>query len=382
MIDAFRDRDTRDELGIGVIRDGLSDLLFPGTTTIQTRARYFLFIPWIYRALEAARVPSSQIARRARAAELALVPPLAAEGGDGIIGINAGADLKRLASGVYWQGLAAWGLRRFPGSQDQYHRSLDAYYRRTAETRRNDDHEYFEATDANWHPGLPPPPSDFPGSASLQIQPEERDFLRDRVVLGHSESFLAFLIRREPWEPVDFAWQHPEAHLASAANRRQLHQARCFSETLHGAQLLYNLLLAQASSSLERIEHYRARLAEWRGEVVLRWEVLERWARHETTELWELLSRARVTPQTQVFVETYLSRLMDIGPSRIADDHDARELVHRREKSLKRKLARLENRTSLSMWGGAAGASQLDMRWGISQRLLLDILSPSESTDA
>ena len=47
--------DTRDELGVGTIRDALADTLFPGTTTIQTRARYFLLIPWLYQMLEKRR---------------------------------------------------------------------------------------------------------------------------------------------------------------------------------------------------------------------------------------------------------------------------------------------------------------------------------------
>lgn len=44
VIDLFRERDTRDELGISSIHDAF----FPGTSTIQTRACYFLFIPWLY----------------------------------------------------------------------------------------------------------------------------------------------------------------------------------------------------------------------------------------------------------------------------------------------------------------------------------------------
>ena len=48
----FRERDTRDELGIGVIRDLVADELFPGTSTIQTRLRYMLFVPWIYQRLK------------------------------------------------------------------------------------------------------------------------------------------------------------------------------------------------------------------------------------------------------------------------------------------------------------------------------------------
>jgi hypothetical protein len=33
---------TRDELGIGSVRDAFAELLFPGTGAIMTRARYFL----------------------------------------------------------------------------------------------------------------------------------------------------------------------------------------------------------------------------------------------------------------------------------------------------------------------------------------------------
>ena len=47
VVDLFKEQNTRDELGIGAIRDALADQLFPGTGTVQTRARYFLFIPWI-----------------------------------------------------------------------------------------------------------------------------------------------------------------------------------------------------------------------------------------------------------------------------------------------------------------------------------------------
>ena len=38
VIDLFGEDETRDELGLGTIRDGFADLLFPGTSTIQTRA--------------------------------------------------------------------------------------------------------------------------------------------------------------------------------------------------------------------------------------------------------------------------------------------------------------------------------------------------------
>ena len=52
VVSLFREKETRDELGIGTIRDAFADIFFPGTSTIQTRARYFLFIAWLMKDLE------------------------------------------------------------------------------------------------------------------------------------------------------------------------------------------------------------------------------------------------------------------------------------------------------------------------------------------
>ena len=42
----FQEQGAVDELGIGVIRDGFANYFFPGTSTIQTRAKYFFIIPY------------------------------------------------------------------------------------------------------------------------------------------------------------------------------------------------------------------------------------------------------------------------------------------------------------------------------------------------
>jgi hypothetical protein len=61
VVDLFREHDTRDELGIGSVRDAFADMLFPGTSTIMTRARYFLLVPWTYQKLERQRVSSAEV---------------------------------------------------------------------------------------------------------------------------------------------------------------------------------------------------------------------------------------------------------------------------------------------------------------------------------
>src|SRR6476620_8900163 len=96
-IDLFREKDTRDELGIAGIRDVFSDMLFPGTGALQTRARYFFFVPWMYLGFEAARVSSAEVARKGRAFEIALIERLMdSEEPSGTIGIHAGPSLQRL----------------------------------------------------------------------------------------------------------------------------------------------------------------------------------------------------------------------------------------------------------------------------------------------
>ena len=76
VVDLFREHDTRDELGVGSVRDAFADMLFPGTSTIMTRVRYFLLVPRAYQRLERLRVRSAEIGPRARQAELNLVEPI------------------------------------------------------------------------------------------------------------------------------------------------------------------------------------------------------------------------------------------------------------------------------------------------------------------
>src|ERR1035437_10246304 len=133
FIDQFRDQGTLDELGIGTIRDAFADYFFPGTTTVQTRARYFLFVPWIYRRLESTGTTSAELPRKLRTAELGLLEAMREAGvgeGERLIGRQSGAALKRWPSSIYWAGLGRWNIRRFPGSQDKYPGGLDTFYRR------------------------------------------------------------------------------------------------------------------------------------------------------------------------------------------------------------------------------------------------------------
>jgi Family of unknown function (DUF6361) len=370
VIELFRERDTVDELGIGSVRDAFSNLLFPGTSVLQTRARYFLFIPWIYLELERRRVPSVEAAARSRRDEIRLIRALIEGGegeGQGVIGAVAREQLKQLPSYAYWNGLEILGIRLFDGTPDRYHRSLDGYYRWLQDVPRSEGDEPSESLRTNWHPGLPPAPEGFLEGTSFDLTPEEAAYLRERIHASAPGSLLdEFASRSRPSRRVPFAWLHPDvARLPSDLGRR-LQLARVFSELMYGASLLYSLMLAEARSAEELGAEHRDRLEDWAAQV----DLPTGWS---WDEFWAVtgLSNRRIPLSTRHFV----TRWFDLAPvgRRIVDDRRARALIEDRERVTKGSQARLHNRRALELGGGGV-AGQLTYRWPVVERELNDIL--------
>ena len=389
VVDLFREQGTRDELGIGTVRDALADSLFPGISTIQTRAKYFLFIPWIYRALEENKTKSHDVARLGRKAEVDLIHQLLqADDTDGIIGKDAKAGLQRLPSAVYWSGLHVFGIRRFSGSQDQYHRSLDEYYQGRLQVHASTEDGIVELfkPQANWHDGIPQSPKGFPSSATLKLYRPEAEYLRHQMMANAPHTFLVFLVDRSGgWEKTDFPWEHPQVGDCSRTVQEELRHARLFSLVMHGAALLYNLMLAEKraanptgtqtpSSELE--DRYRTRLAEWLDALQASGRDMEHWAEARDV-FWQAVFRvnARIPIPTRDFVNTWINLALTASDAAtLIDARPGRELIHQRERRLKRGLARLDNLRALEMWGGAAGTDRLSYRWPQAQVIVQDIL--------
>jgi len=180
VIALFNEKDTRDELGLGGIRDTFADLLFPATSTIQTRARYFLFVPWIYQELERRRMAPADIERLARRDEIRLIHALE-NGGEteGVIGSLAQDHLMRLPSNIYWAGLGKLGIRRFAGSQEQYHREFGAFYPRFGRRLVSEDEQPAES--GSWGPSLPPAPSGLLERTTFRLSKREAQYLAERI---------------------------------------------------------------------------------------------------------------------------------------------------------------------------------------------------------
>jgi hypothetical protein len=291
---------------------------------------------------------------------------------EGTIGIQARASLQRLPSSIYWQGLHVLGIRLFPRSQDAYHRSLDGFYALQREGGRNDDGEPLNGgARRNWHAGLPARPPGFPKEASLQLRPVDAEYLREQVLSRHPTSLLAHLIDRLAKAVIPaFPWLHSALPELPAQLQEVLRHARNLSETIHGAALLYNLMLAETAKREALVSEYRSALDRWHDEIRARRDVLVQWDRER---FWAIVYRVdpRVPPQTRHFIDVWVDLVLTgDDPAKL---HRARNLIRARELALKRGLARLENQRALERWGGAAGTRPLNFRWPVAATMIADI---------
>ena len=375
VLDLFNEQGTVDEMGLGSLRDALSEALFPGTSTLHTRLRYVLFIPWTYKRLEARRISAVDVAAQARRAEIGLIGPLGqCEDAEGTIGVRARGSLARLPSSVYWTALVRWGIFQHEQSQSWYH----THFARLAHSRDGemptDDPGVISLHRPNWHPRLPDPPGSFPGEASFVLTREEADFLQGRLEEGCAGTLLAWLAREGSDTPSnDFCWDDHAALGASADIRTTIELARRFSLHVESMPLLYNLLLAERRHEEhgrddELVDQYRAKLVEW----VTR-EAEE--DNYDPNGLWKFVTaRGGHLPSPQCrFVESWSKGIAETTQSTIADDGRLRRLIEERERQLKGRRARLANPGRLLDWNGRAGVGRMDFRWRRVRQLLIDL---------
>lgn len=370
-LEAFSQTETRDELGLGAIRDALAEAMFPGMSTVQRRARYFLFVPWLFQEAERKAKRPGDALRLSERLERGLIEVLLqSDDTDGVIGARARGSLRQLPSMIYWSGLAAWGIRTLRGTREQWARAVGTDS--SPGVNVTDEGDRVGGVVSWWHDNVCEPPRGFPAEASLLLRSAEADYLRDQVRSHCAGTLLAHLVEQQPWTPSDLPWsllwlEIPQ-HLV-----RQLRHAQRFSDLLHGSALLYNLMLAERSEvGADEVESWRSELSEWAGVVD---EASHRdW---DLADFWRLLDTlgSRHTPATRSFVEEWLT-LVRQDPEAIATSESARELVTERELRVKGRNARLTYDAARATWHGAAGAGQLTFRWSSAQRQILDIVGP------
>ena len=180
---------------------------------------------------------------------------------------------------------------------------------------------------------------------------------------------------------VSFVWQHPRLADVRAALLKLIEHAQNFSEIMHGAPLLYNLMLAEQAKRKSDIDKYRRRFDEWAQSLAERSAAFAAWRRDH---FWEIAFgvNPRITRPTRAFIDRWWDLALDGDDRRLRDNQEARAVIRNREKKLKPGRARLDNPRALELWNGDSGTAQLDFRWNITRDLLDDIVTGLEPPHA
>lgn len=269
ILDMLKPEGVVDELGIGSIRDAIADQMFPGISTIQTRAKYFFIIPYIlyeYQLLTTAKKKSKTPAKYLEDREYEIMWELADKyehkDGTGVIGITKYKPDKimRRPSAIYWNGLSVFGLIRHGGL------GVDTFLNRRKHTAETLLSEIPEGDDA---------PHDDPDvdydnlfnlklsydkkwleNLTLNLTPAESELLSHRMrEAGRGKLIGTLLENKDIYGTLkssnsfaDFAKTAVQLELDEKV-RIMLILAHDFSELMYGAHIAYNCILQEEKFS-------------------------------------------------------------------------------------------------------------------------------------
>jgi hypothetical protein len=256
----------RDEIGFLSLHQGFADRFFPGTSVLQTRLRYVLFVAWQIQDLNdqalksapgrAGKLTAEQMLKRQ---ERNLVLRLK-QARDGVIGLYSdNHQPAQPPSTIYWTALRLWGVLNpnrpgvWPGRGEILGKIDERKERETPPEAAHSD----VLTEPTFY-GLPPRPKDWHESAPLnfRLPSREQKYLCNRIAgarriapaAADKESLLARLATskatNQSWLSGGFDAGRVKA-IADSVDRTALDVAAAASSLSHIGRAVYDALVEQ-----------------------------------------------------------------------------------------------------------------------------------------
>jgi hypothetical protein len=353
-----------DELGIGTIRDAFSDILFPGTSTIQTRAKYMFIIPYICLELErGGKLSPREFITSLEQEELSLIDVLAINNAEGVIGMRSRQTLQRKPSSIYWNALRTYGFFTEPLTLSEYaalfcaKRNAADYQKSKGKRNMRDEYDTADDSDtgksgmAFWRvPAFDP---DWRDTLKINLTKEEAVFMRDKILSTPNvrDSLLALILREKR---SDFCKYESFAEISALRDImppdmwRDYCLSRDFSAFVFGAQIRYNVIFSEGQNETAN----------------------DLWAEYKenrpTVNLAEIEVRLKPRAKVMRFLKQF-GALIDDEPALDA-------LIIKREKDLKSpSRAKLTNKELYPYNDNSVNMAPLTYRLGNVQRIVRDI---------
>jgi len=271
VLDILRPEGMVDELGMGTIRNGIANQLFPGISTIQTRAKYFFIIPCIlfdYQAAKPAQRRGKSPSKFLEDKEYEIMWKLGdyyrslAEDTNtresfGVIGITKVKPQKivRRPSAIYWNGLFTYHFIDTQGlaAESFLRQSVNTTMESLLSAVQQGDDTSGDDADAeheNMFKIKVAPKTNWNDNLTLDLQKEEAEFFQDRIIsIAKNKLIAELLVNEKLWKTFIQAEnfrQFTKAAISlpiSVAIKSMLVLAHDFSELMYGVHLAYNCQL-------------------------------------------------------------------------------------------------------------------------------------------
>lgn len=367
-----------DEIGIGIVRDGFANILFPGTSTIQTRAKYFFIVPYILMEIEREKnITPKGLIKKLSETELELIDVLNIDGAEGVIGRRAGKKLKRKPSSIYWNGLRTFEFFKYNNlSLDGYAKALCSIknnknvvskFGHEEKGTKSDDADALQGDSLGgfWRCLLPK--ENWKENICIDLTYEEAKYLRERIIKAEAskDSLFAYILKNNAKEILSNEEFDAIGDLLSLPEniKSDYVMAKKFGQFIYGANIRYNVILSNSENKIA--------LEEWK--VWLDSDFVKN--EFKNYDFYQVVERLKIQNGKLI---RFLKRWKDKVDSGNIDEMD--KLIIEREIELKGKeRSKLKNNKAyIYKDGDWLGGGSLKYRYRNAKKMMSDIYSGLE----
>jgi len=286
VLDLLKKQGVVDELGIGVIRDAFSDRMFPGISTVQTRAKYFTLVAYRIEAFMQRsgrkQTLESYLSVSEKQDRIKLVENHEGEGELGIIGGTFKTDWKRdvvrKPSSIYWNGLRTFGFVTPDTSLSEFSARLSEGKTSLRQVLRGTKEDDGDATQSyeNRAPrvAVQSPDKEYWETLRIDLNLEEARLLRQHITDQEPDSLIGQILLHPEWleQTLQISVHAPFKEFCELPFIKKIQvpgltatveHARDFWQVMKGAHIRYNCLLQRGADDPTLEEQFEGEWEEW-----------------------------------------------------------------------------------------------------------------------
>ena len=327
FIELMEEGGVQDELGVGTIRDAMSNKLFPGFSTLHTRAKYFFITPYILldrerkqRKSESGKDYFNRVEIETNNTIIKFYESCKERKEESYFGkFKKDGVLKRQPSEIYWNGITTLRLVNYDGTLDQLLRDKHSTIEELLSCNQGDDtvkeqgeNNKPRVVDAGSADGW----IENITEKGLTLTSVEAQILRDRLIKHTPNSLPTELLTNdEVWEVYKAAAYKDKGNeqitnalinfvekayklVENEELRTNLITAHDLSLFLYGPHIAYNLRLAEQVKAAESV------IQELRDMGIVWLETLEqRMIDYKRFDISNCMQDVNVKPTTRLFLK-------------------------------------------------------------------------------